>query len=233
MTLYRHEEETLMFHTRVLIIGAGQAGLSVSKQLTDAGVDHVVLERGRTAERWTSQRWDSLRLLTPNWMSRLPGWSYRGSDPSGFMSGVEVAEYLTGYAGSFGAPIIHGAEVRLGAPARRRLSGRQRCRDLVRRCGCHRHRVLRSARRTLGRRDPRSVGSTDHPRPVSQSWRRPRRSASWSSGPPRPASSSLTNWQPPEEMSSWRSAGTPGSPVGTGEWTSCGGWTRWACSTGS
>ena len=114
-----------MFHTRVLIIGAGQAGLSVSNQLTDAGVDHVVLERGRTAERWTSQRWDSLRLLTPNWMSRLPGWSYRGSDPAGFMPAVEVAEYLTGYADSFGAPIIHGAEV---SSVRRRggaLSGRQ------------------------------------------------------------------------------------------------------------
>ncbi len=52
-----------MFQTRVVIIGAGQAGLSVSKQLTDVGVDHVVLERGRTAERWMSQRWDSLRLL--------------------------------------------------------------------------------------------------------------------------------------------------------------------------
>jgi putative flavoprotein involved in K+ transport len=101
-----------MFHTRVVIIGAGQAGLAVSKQLSDAGVDHVVLERGRTAERWTSQRWDSLRLLTPNWMSRLPGWSYRGTDPSGFMAAVEVAEYLTAYADSFGAPIIHGAEVR-------------------------------------------------------------------------------------------------------------------------
>jgi putative flavoprotein involved in K+ transport len=101
-----------MFHTRVVIIGAGQAGLAVSKQLTDAGVDHVVLERGRTAERWTSQRWDSLRLLTPNWMSRLPGWSYRGTDPSGFMPAVEVADYLTAYADSFGAPIIHGAEVR-------------------------------------------------------------------------------------------------------------------------
>jgi putative flavoprotein involved in K+ transport len=111
-----------MFHTRVVIIGAGQAGLAVSKQLTDVGVDHVVLERGRTAERWTSQRWDSLRLLTPNWMSRLPGWSYRGTDPSGFMPAVEVAEYLTAYADSFGAPIIHGAEVR---SVRRRGAGYQ------------------------------------------------------------------------------------------------------------
>jgi putative flavoprotein involved in K+ transport len=101
-----------MFHPRVVIIGAGQAGLAVSKQLTDADVDHVLLERGRTAERWSSQRWDSLKLLTPNWMSRLPGWSYRGSDPGGYMPAVEVAEFLAGYAASFGAPIVHGAEVR-------------------------------------------------------------------------------------------------------------------------
>src|SRR6476620_8571800 len=100
-----------MFHTRVVIIGAGQAGLAVSKQLTDVGVDHIVLERGRTAERWTSQRWDSLRLVTPNWMSRLPGWSYRGTDPAGFMPAGEVAEYLIGYADSFAAPIVHSAEV--------------------------------------------------------------------------------------------------------------------------
>ncbi len=101
-----------MFHTQVVIIGAGQAGLAVSKQLTEAGVDHVLLERGRTAERWISQRWDSLRLLTPNWMSRLPGWSYRGSDPAGYMPAAEVAEFLAQYADSFGAPVVHGAEVR-------------------------------------------------------------------------------------------------------------------------
>jgi putative flavoprotein involved in K+ transport len=105
-------EENPMFHTRVVIIGAGQAGLAVSKLLTAADVDHVVLERDRTAERWISQRWDSLRLLTPNWMSRLPGWSYRGSDPAGFMPAVEVAEFLARYADSFGAPVVHGAEVR-------------------------------------------------------------------------------------------------------------------------
>ena len=65
-----------------VVIGAGQAGLAVSRCLTDRGVDHVVLERGRVAERWRSERWDSLRLLTPNWMSRLPGWSYDGPDPT-------------------------------------------------------------------------------------------------------------------------------------------------------
>ena len=91
--------------TRVVIIGAGQAGLAVSYLLTAASIDHLVLERGRTAERWRSQRWDSLRLLTPNWMSRLPGWSYRGADPDGFMPAADVAGYLAGYAESFRAPV--------------------------------------------------------------------------------------------------------------------------------
>ena len=77
-----------------IVIGAGQAGLAASRCLTDRGVDHVVLERGRVAERWRSERWDSLRLLTPNWMTRLPGWSYAGPDPHGFMTAAEVAAYF-------------------------------------------------------------------------------------------------------------------------------------------
>ncbi len=97
--------------TDVLVIGAGQAGLAVSNLLTAAEVDHVVLERGRTGERWVSQRWDSLRLLSPNWMTRLPGWSYRGGDPNGFMSAREVAGYLQSYAKSFDAPVVNGAAV--------------------------------------------------------------------------------------------------------------------------
>ena len=59
-----------------VIVGAGHAGLAVSRLLTDAGRDHVVLDRGRVAERWRTERWDSLHLLTPNWMTRLPGWCY-------------------------------------------------------------------------------------------------------------------------------------------------------------
>jgi putative flavoprotein involved in K+ transport len=101
-----------MSHTRAVIIGAGQAGLAVSRLLTAAAVDHVVLERGRVAERWHSQRWDSMRLLTPNWMTRLPGWSYRGSNPSGFMSAAQVAGFLGGYARSFDAPVLTEAAVR-------------------------------------------------------------------------------------------------------------------------
>jgi putative flavoprotein involved in K+ transport len=95
--------------THTLVIGAGQAGLAMSRCLTDAAIDHVVLERGHTAERWRSVTWDSLRLLTPNWASRLPGWSYQGLEPSGYMTAAEVATYLTDYASSFAAPVEHGA----------------------------------------------------------------------------------------------------------------------------
>lgn len=89
-----------------VVIGAGQAGLAASRHLAERGVDHVVLERGRTAERWRSERWDSLRLLTPNWMTDLPGWSYRGRDPHGYMTAAEVAGYLHGYADALSAPVI-------------------------------------------------------------------------------------------------------------------------------
>jgi putative flavoprotein involved in K+ transport len=91
--------------TDTVVIGAGQAGLAVSRGLSDRSVEHVVLERGRVAERWRSERWDSLRLLTPNWMSRLPGWSYAGPDPNGFMTAGEVASYIDDYAHASAAPV--------------------------------------------------------------------------------------------------------------------------------
>src|SRR5687768_17839679 len=89
-----------------LIVGAGHAGLAVSRLLTAAGHDHVVLDRGRVAERWRSERWDSLHLLTPNWMTRLPGWCYSGPDPDGYLSSAELVGHLEGYAASFHAPVI-------------------------------------------------------------------------------------------------------------------------------
>jgi len=95
----------------VVVIGAGQAGLAISYCLAGRGVPHVVLERGRVAERWRSERWDSLRLLTPNWMTRLPGWSYRGAEPNGFMTSGDFARYLDAYAGATGAPVECGAAV--------------------------------------------------------------------------------------------------------------------------
>jgi putative flavoprotein involved in K+ transport len=109
-----------MTRTDVLVIGAGQAGLAVSRLLTGHGVDHVVLERGGIAQRWRTRGWDSLRLLTPNWMSRLPGWRYRGSDPAGYRPAREVAGYLSDYAASFAAPVLTGTEV----VAVRRRAGR-------------------------------------------------------------------------------------------------------------
>jgi putative flavoprotein involved in K+ transport len=101
-----------VLRTGTVVIGAGQAGLAVSHELAAAGHDHVVLDRGRVAERWLSARWDSLRLLTPNWMSRLPGHRYTGTDPDGFMTARETAGYLQAYGASFTAPVRTGVDVR-------------------------------------------------------------------------------------------------------------------------
>jgi putative flavoprotein involved in K+ transport len=94
-----------------LVIGAGQAGLAVSRCLTEASVEHVLLERGALAQRWRTERWDSLRLLTPNWATRLPGWEYRGDDPAGFMTAGQLVTHFERYAHSFDAPVCTGAAV--------------------------------------------------------------------------------------------------------------------------
>lgn len=91
--------------TPVVIIGAGQAGLAMSYQLVARSIDHVVLDKGEVAQSWRSERWDSLRLLTPNWMSRLPGHRYKGPDPDGFMTKDETIAFLECYGNRFGAPI--------------------------------------------------------------------------------------------------------------------------------
>ena len=106
-----------MRRTDIVIIGGGQAGLAMSRCLSDRAIDHVILERGRVAERWRSERWDSLRLLTPNWQSRLPGWSYQGLDPNGYMTMPEVVNYLEDYARSFAAPVREGTNVLSVEPA--------------------------------------------------------------------------------------------------------------------
>lgn len=98
-------------HTQTLIIGAGQAGLALSRCLTEAGHDHVLVERGRVAERWHSERPDSFRLLTPNWLTRLPGFRYDGSDPDGFMDRDEVTRFFDAYAASFDPPVHTGVTV--------------------------------------------------------------------------------------------------------------------------
>ncbi|MBX3608704.1 MAG: NAD(P)-binding domain-containing protein [Hydrogenophaga sp.] len=88
-----------------VVVGAGQAGLAMSHCLSERNVEHVVLDRGEVAQSWRSQRWDSLKLLTPRWQSRLPGLDYRGPDPDGYMSMREVVDFLSGYAERAWAPI--------------------------------------------------------------------------------------------------------------------------------
>jgi putative flavoprotein involved in K+ transport len=91
--------------TTALVVGAGHAGLAMSRRLTERSLDHVVLERGEVANSWRTQRWPSLRLLTPNWQTRLPGHDYAGDDPDGYMPAADVVATLTGYAGLVGAPV--------------------------------------------------------------------------------------------------------------------------------
>src|SRR5271157_2411823 len=83
----------------------------MSRCLSERSIDHVVLERSEVANSWRTQRWDSLRLLTPNWQCRLPGYAYDGDDPDGFMSAPEVADFLAAYAKRIAAPLIDNATV--------------------------------------------------------------------------------------------------------------------------
>ncbi len=93
-----------------VIIGGGQAGLSVSRELAQAGVGHVVLERGRVGQSWRG-RWDSFCLVTPNWSVQLPGHAYDGPDPDGFMLRDELVSHLERYATAIDAPVREGVEV--------------------------------------------------------------------------------------------------------------------------
>ena len=98
-----------------MVVGAGQAGLAVSHELTQAGVEHVVLEKGRVGQTWGG-RWDSFCLVTPNWFLQLPDHHYDGDDPDGFMPRDEIVAYLERYAARFEAPVRQGIEVTLLHP---------------------------------------------------------------------------------------------------------------------
>src|SRR5881394_3631286 len=95
----------------VAIVGAGQAGLATSWYLTQAGIDHVVLESGRVAETWRSRRWDSFCLVTPNWSVRLPGAPYDGPDPDGYMNRDELVDHFQHWSDAFRAPVKDGCLV--------------------------------------------------------------------------------------------------------------------------
>ena len=92
-----------------VIVGGGQAGLATSHQLTQLGVEHVVLERGRIGQSWRD-RWDSFCLVSPNWFISLPGGGYAGSDPDGFLPRDDIVAYLEGYQGAYALPVREGVE---------------------------------------------------------------------------------------------------------------------------
>ncbi len=95
----------------VLVVGAGQAGLAMSEHLSNCGVPHLVLERQRIAERWRSERWDSLVANGPAWHDRFPDLEFSDVDPDGFASKEQVADYFVAYAEKIAAPIRCGVEV--------------------------------------------------------------------------------------------------------------------------
>ncbi|WP_127783678.1 MSMEG_0569 family flavin-dependent oxidoreductase [Rhodococcus sp. X156] len=95
----------------VVVVGGGQAGLSISWHLVQQGVDHVVLERDTVAHEWRDSRWDSFTLVTPNWQCTLPGYSYAGDDPDGFMTREQTYDFVRGYAESFPVPLREGVTV--------------------------------------------------------------------------------------------------------------------------
>ncbi len=107
----RHQSEPKPEHHTVLIVGGGQAGLSVSYCLKQQGIDHLVLEGRRVAHSWREERWDTFCLVTPNWQCALPGYSYTGADPKGFMVKDEIVDYVEGYRSAHALPVREGVMV--------------------------------------------------------------------------------------------------------------------------
>lgn len=103
-------------HHAVVIIGAGQAGLSLSCLLSQRGVEHLVLEKHDPVHAWREQRWDSFCLVTPNWQCALPGWPYAGDDPHGFMTKAEIVAYLEGFVRHVNPPLLDHVTVQRVAP---------------------------------------------------------------------------------------------------------------------
>lgn len=107
-----------MEYAETVIVGGGQAGLSVSYYLTQQGHNHVVLEQAeRPAEAWRNHRWDSFTLVTPNWMIRLPGAEYRGHDPDGFLPLTEIVAYFEQYVSRYQLPVRFGVRVTAVTPS--------------------------------------------------------------------------------------------------------------------
>ncbi|NDZ15762.1 MSMEG_0569 family flavin-dependent oxidoreductase [Variovorax sp. WS11] len=98
-------------HYGVIIVGGGQAGLSLSHCLQQRAIDHLVIEKRSLVHTWRTQRWDSFCLVTPNWQCQLPGWPYAGADPHGFMVKDQINDWLAGFVAHVKAPAIEGVTV--------------------------------------------------------------------------------------------------------------------------
>jgi putative flavoprotein involved in K+ transport len=103
-------------HHSVIIVGGGQAGLSLSHYLKQRGIDHLVLEKHHAMHSWRTQRWDHFCLVTPNWQCKLPGHEYSGDDPHGFMKKDQINDYLSGFFKAVNPPIREGVTVRQVTP---------------------------------------------------------------------------------------------------------------------
>jgi putative flavoprotein involved in K+ transport len=98
-------------HLSVIIVGGGQAGLSLSYYLKQSNIDHLVLEKRTLMHSWRNARWDTFCLVTPNWQCALPDYPYKGNDPHGFMKKDEILEWLDGFARHVDAPVLEGVRV--------------------------------------------------------------------------------------------------------------------------
>lgn len=98
-------------HYPVIVIGGGQAGLAMSYHLSRNNINHIILEKNTVAHSWKTQRWDAFCLVTPNWQCQLPGFSYPGNDPKGFMLRDDIVDYVERYAKKIAAPVREGVAV--------------------------------------------------------------------------------------------------------------------------
>lgn len=98
-------------HYPVIIVGGGQAGLSMSYCLKERSIEHLIFEKHKIGHEWRSRRWDSFCLVTPNWQCQLPGFPYDGHDPNGFMQKDEIVAYIERYSAAFDPPIREGVTV--------------------------------------------------------------------------------------------------------------------------